>query len=351
MYVDSATGKTWVNYYAMRSGKTNALAFANNAKLFKRLTQFIGGEEIQTDEDKFQYKEPMRNVDITVDNESLENINATIAKAVLWIQASFTCGLGHNNPTDEEIEKARFMTWNIDNFMLACSLKDRRKAIESMRRMLKILSNATIRWQEYVNVRDKEGNLVYSGTYKDKDGKKKPKIKQALQTYEGHFISTRTLKPIGGEFEYWINKEFATYLAHAGVIAVHEKIFQINAQKNANALTLAVKLNEYYFMNKGKPQANIIGVKNLLKAMPGIPSYSDLTTCVTVTKDNGQQQSYTKRGDKGGWRTRIQKPFEAALESLVDDNILIEWCYRENVDPNNYYDFENQYIYFVPNNI
>ena len=71
LYVDEGSGKTWVNYYAMRSGKTNALAFINNIKLFKRLTQFIDGTEIQTDDDKLQFDESMHNVNITIDNEDL----------------------------------------------------------------------------------------------------------------------------------------------------------------------------------------------------------------------------------------------------------------------------------------
>ena len=176
------------------------------------------------------------------------------------------------------------------------------------------------------------------------------KIKTSKRKYEGSFISTRSLEPVNGEFEYWINKEFATYLAHAGVIAVSEEIFRIQTRNTNNALNLAVKLNEYYSLNKDKKttQSNIISVKNLLKAMTNIPSYSDLTACVTVTKDNGQQQQYKKHGDKGGWRVKIQKPFETALEILVDGGILVEWYYRDKVEPDNYKDFENQYIYFKP---
>ena len=75
LYVDEGSGKTWVNYYAMRSGKTNALAFINNIKLFKRLTQFIDGTEIQTDDNKLQFDESMHNVNIAIGNEDLDNIN------------------------------------------------------------------------------------------------------------------------------------------------------------------------------------------------------------------------------------------------------------------------------------
>ncbi|MBR2178991.1 MAG: hypothetical protein IJ862_01155 [Selenomonadaceae bacterium] len=68
-----------------------------------------------------------------------------------------------------------------------------------------------------------------------------------------------------------------------------------------------------------------------------------------ITQVNGQGKIYTKQGGKGGWRIRILKPFENALEALVDNQMLLEWHYRENVDPYNYEDFEKQYIDFKPN--
>ena len=177
----------------------------------------------------------------------------------------------------------------------------------------------------------------------------KSKVKISRHTFTGNFISTRDLHPVNGKFAYWINKEFANYLAYAGVIAVHEEIFKLNAQRNANAIALASKLNEYYSLNKGKSQATIIAVKNLLKAMPAIPKYEDLSVDEEITQVNGQEKIYTKQGGKGGWRIRILKPFENALEALVDNRMLIEWHYRENVDPYDYEDFEKQYIDFKPN--
>ena len=53
LYVDSKTGNTWTNYYAMRSGKTNAFCFATNPDAFQRQSQMIDGQVIQSDDDKF----------------------------------------------------------------------------------------------------------------------------------------------------------------------------------------------------------------------------------------------------------------------------------------------------------
>lgn len=85
LYVDSTTGESYSNYYAMRSGKTNSLAFANNAKLFERISETIDGQAILSDDDKYKFLEQMHDVTITVDGKYLDGINATIAKCVFWI--------------------------------------------------------------------------------------------------------------------------------------------------------------------------------------------------------------------------------------------------------------------------
>ena len=346
LYVDSGTGKKWDDYYAMRSGKTNALAFVSNPKSFKRVSEYVGEQEIFSDDDKFSFLEKMHNVTIILDNDHLDNVNATIAKCVFWIQLMFTDRLGCDHAPEEIIEKARYMKWNISDYMRLCGLRDRKSAIDSMKKILSLLSHAEIQWQEEVIVRDSNGQPVVLGTYKGKDGKTKVKIKRAMQTYRGVFISTRGLKPIGGCFDYWINKEFATYLAHAGVIAVHEGIFKLNARQHPSAITLAAKLLEYSGINKGTSQAEIISVKSALNSMPLIPSYENLTGLQKVTQSDGNVKEYEKHGNNGGWRARIQKPFEESFDALVAKGILKKWQYRCDHIPTDYEDFSNQYIIY-----
>ena len=171
-------------------------------------------------------------------------------------------------------------------------------------------------------------------------------MKKALHTYRGVFISTRDIEPVHGAFEFWINKEFATYLAHAGVIAVHENFFRLDSQKNHHAITLAAKLLEYNGINHGTKQAGVLSVKTLLNAMPSIPKYESLTSCQTVKKSNGLVKTYEKHGNKGGWTARILKPFNDAFNSLVDMGILVQWYYRDDVEPTNYNDFISQFVCF-----
>ena len=344
LYVDSGSGKTLVNYYAMRSGKTNSLAFANNSKLFHRVTELVGEQEIFSDNDEYQFFESMHGVTITLDGKYLNSINAAIAKGVFWIQLAFTQKLNCKHPTDEAIEEARHMKWNISDYMEYCGLKDRKKAIQSMRKTLTLLSHAEIQWKEEVTVRNDKGEPVYSGGHRDKNGRYIPKVKKAMHTYQGAFISTRDIEPVQGVFEYWVNKEFATYLAHAGVVAIHEKFFQIDVQKNANALTLLSKLQEYYSMNKGKNQATVISVESLLNALPNIPKYETLTSVRITTEGDGTTIKHEKHGDKGGWRVRILNPFMKAFDSLVDYDILKKWNFRDADEPSSYVDFLEKYV-------
>ena len=346
LYVDAGTGKTWFNYYSMRSGKTNALAFANNPKLFDRMTEMVNGYEIISNDDGYKFLEKMHNVTITLDGEHLNNLSVVIAKCVFWIQLSFTKRLGYDHPSDEVIEEARYMHWNIDDYMSYCGLSDRKSAIESMKNILDLLSHAEIQWQEEITVRGSDGKPVIVGSHKDKNGKNHVKVKKTLQTYRGVFISTRGLKPMNGGFDYWINKEFATYLAHAGVIAVHEGIFRLDAKHHPSSITLALKLLEYYGMNRNSKQANIISVKSLINAMPLIPKYEDLTSKQKTIQADGQIKVYEKHGNKGGWRTRILQPFEVAFKELVNHGILTNWKYREDGVPKDYEDFYRRFVEF-----
>ena len=99
-------------------------------------------------------------------------------------------------------------------------------------------------------------------------------------------------------------------------------------------------------MNKGKEQANIISVKALLKALPGIPKYEALTVNALSVGSDGGERIYKKNGGKGGWRFRIQKPFEMAFETLLNYGILKEWNYRDKAEIEDYKTFVEQMIYY-----
>ena len=346
LYVDSSTGESSASYYAMRSGKTNSLAFVNNSKLFERMSETIDGQEILSDDDKYKFLEQMHNVTVTVEGRYLDGINATIAKCVFWIQLLFTNQLGCDHAPDDVVEKARYMKWRIDDYMRVCGLSDRKSAIDGMRKMLALLSHAEIQWQEEVIARDKDGKPIIIGNYKGKGGKFKPKLKKMSQTYRGVFISTRGLKPVAGGFDFWINKEFATYLAHAGVIAIHEGIFRLSSKHHPVAIALAAKLLEYNGMNKGKEQANVIGVSSLLTALTLIPKYETLTSKQVVRNSDGDSKEYEKHGNGGGWRVRIKKPLDDAFTNLVEYGIIDHWEYRDTQSIANYDDFIRQYICF-----
>ena len=346
LYFDSGLGQALVNCYSTRSAKTNSLAYANNPKLFSRVTETIAGQEVLSENDEYKFDEPMHGVTITLGSKYLDNLSTTITKGVMWIQMMFSERLHCSHPSDKIIEEARYMKWKIDDYMSFCGLSDRKTATENMRKTLSALSQAIIEWKEEIIVRDDNGKPIYIGNYRDKNGKVIPKVKKSLQTYRGAFISTHGLKPIHGGFEFWINKEFATYLAHAGVIAVHENFFRLDAQKSAPSLTLAVKLLEYYSINRGTTQSNVLSVKSLLKAMPIIPAYETLTSQQIVTKSNGDKVTYKKMGNKGGWTNRIKKPFETAFNTLVENGILKSWNYRDNFDIFTYEDFVSQNVCF-----
>lgn len=162
IYVDSGSGKSCVNCYSMRSGKTNSLAFANSPKLFSRITQSVGGQEIFSEDDEYKFVETMHGVTITIGAKDIGNVNAAIAKGVLWIQLAFTDRLGCDHPTDEVIEEARYMKWNIDSYMAVCGLLNRDKAILNIKKILTFafIDNIVIQTETISNLFLKE-NLSF----------------------------------------------------------------------------------------------------------------------------------------------------------------------------------------------
>ena len=173
-------------------------------------------------------------------------------------------------------------------------------------------------------------------------------MKKEKHIFRGTFISTRDLHPVNGAFSYWINKEFATYLAHAGVVAVHKEIFGLNLQKYPHSATLAAKLNEYFSMNKGKAQATKLSVSTLLNAMPLIPKYETLKVEEVITDKDGNEEKRSRNGGNGGWKKRIFIPFQKAMNALIERCIITEWHFSDCGVPKNYDEFANQYVHFTP---
>lgn len=339
-YVDKSTGQAIEPYNSMRNGAINAIVYATNQSKYLPVTEIIGDETIEITEHiegegdipLYRYHEPMHDVQITMNQKELANMNPTVARGLMWLQLHLTFMLAAKYPSDTNIENACHMRWNIDNYMESCGLVNRKEATKQMCRILRVLQHSRLVWSEDVYLYDEVGNPIFSGSGKNR------KHRHEKTKFEANgLITTFELKARSRYIEVWFNKQVVNYLAHAGVIGINSAVFKLNAHQRSSTFALAIKLQHYYFINrlKNPDQANVIGVQSLLRSAPFIPAYEDLKFTINGTTGIGY-----------GWRQKIKESLERELETLVDSHILKEWYYRGDDNPKTYEEFIKQNIVF-----
>ena len=118
---------------------------------------------------------------------------------------------------------------------------------------------------------------------------------------------------INGVLELTFDIDFAKYLSqHSRALPRHENIFRINSNNNRHSYYIANKLQEHYFMNIGKANANRISVRCLKEELPDLPTYDEVM--------NADGDRHIEK--------RIIRPFERDMNALVDEyDILETWHY------------------------
>jgi len=118
---------------------------------------------------------------------------------------------------------------------------------------------------------------------------------------------------INGVLELTFDIDFAKYLSqHSRALPRHDNIFRINSNNHRHSYYIANKLQEHYFMNIGKTNANRISVRCLKEELPDLPTYEE------VMRADGDRHV----------EKRIIRPFERDMNALVDEyNILETWHY------------------------
>lgn len=142
----------------------------------------------------------------------------------------------------------------------------------------------------------------YTGTGKNK-----------TQEASYYFVSSwRFLK--GNRLKVNFDIDLATYLVHAYQMQFPVVLLALDNRK-PNSYVIGRKIAFHHSMDNNAISGtdNTISVKALLAAAPEIPSYE----VVTAKK-------------QGGWKTRIKKLLEAALDDNVAVGYLLRWEYRDS---------------------
>ena len=175
------------------------------------------------------------------------------------------------------------VTLSMDDYMRLRELSDEKAAREQVDNDLNILFHAYLSFSERRRGRGNNKDYI-----------------------DVHLVESKGISK--GVIRVQFTKTFLDILGNYPVMPIPLKIFRINANKNPNAYALLRKIAEHRNMNAGKPNADIISVKTLLKAA-ALPTYEEL------------QQS------NRAVTQRIIDPFERDM-NINSDSYEWEYCHK-----------------------
>ena len=112
-----------------------------------------------------------------------------------------------------------------------------------------------------------------------------------------------------GIIKFRMGQDFFAMACKWSLMPYPDNAFKLNQRHNPHGLYLATALARHKYMNKGKLNESIIGVKTLLDKCPGLPRYNELDT------------------KKGEISRRIIEPFERDMDALVEVQAIGSWEY------------------------
>lgn len=204
----------------------------------------------------------------------------------------------------EELDKARQVTFTVNEYMEDRGLKDKKSAREQIIKTVTSLFEQTVSGEEKVIVRE--------------DGKKpKPKtVKYDMRILDKKSDTSTIIDK--GIVSFSFTLDMAKYLNQVYITQYHKGLLQINGKVNPHSYYLARKLSLHFNMNIGKKNENRIGVRALTEACPDLPTYESVkqTKRQTVTQD-------------------IINPFERDMDALLYAyDVLSDWHYcKANGEP------------------
>lgn len=194
---------------------------------------------------------------ITMDdyNPLTDKLKPSTHKLLLACQMQLT---NQNNYKEKDSNKINpNIIISIDDYMEKCGIPNTKSSKDRIRRILKndieTLMKILLKWEDKTE--------------------KKSKVKD----FElARICSYGAIKQ--GNIKFNFTMEYASFLVrYAALTQIHEGLLRID-ERNSNALPLALKLHEHYFMESNIVNGtnNMIKIKNLLKICPDIATYEEV---------------------------------------------------------------------------
>lgn len=250
------------------------------------------------------------NVEIVIGNCQENNLTVNVNKLLNFIFMKLTKKAPYGEKvSDDVIRENTKIDIDINEYMDFCELKSKKDTREQIIKSLDVLYWTSLNWEET--------------RYYKRNGKKIEEVKQ----YETRILKKIVKNKKGGYIKNniataYLMEEMAGYIIRKGYICPFN-LGTFKLSSKTTAYPILMTLQEHYNMNYGKPNQNLISVKNLLSRLPQIPKYENISTT-------------------GAIQRRIVLPLEKGLDEIKERNIIKEWVYV-NEDGKHYTDEELGY--------
>lgn len=269
---------------------------------------------------------------LTLENFSQTKLNVPTSKIfdILLLKIAAQ-NVVKNKVTLQQIEKSRFVELDVEEYMRRCNLKDRKEAKKKLSEAANALGRFSV-------------DIQKETCYIEKNDKKKREKIQLKNVHMNLMEAVAQFDSYGKKYNdanqcskvvFAFSSLFIQYLCTQYIMPFPRQLLTINSNKNPYSYNLGRKLAAYFNMNLGKPNQNIISVRNLAKIM---------NISLKTTKHISQQ---------------IIQPFERDIDALVDIGVLKKWEYcnskREpltsrQLKSNHFNDWLKQYVFFELSN-
>lgn len=213
--------------------------------------------------------------------------------------------------TDLEFKKFQTVSVSLREFMTLCNIKNKTRAIEQLRNALNLIGHTHVEFSD----------TIYNG-------KRKP---------ESEFLIFPLVVDLhhqkgSGIYSATFHINFLKHLANSFVMPFPLQAFTIDLNRQSLAYSICRRLALHHNMNYFKNNANVISVKAIIDSVASLPTHSEIL--------QGAGQVFL----------RIIKPFENALNALVNLDILSGWHYKDAFEDKIYNKWIQLSVVFTFNN-
>ena len=226
--------------------------------------------------------------------------STTLGKSILFfynLLCQYTKDVNiHANVSEIVNKESREVYLDLDNFISAFGVPDRKKAVQRIKEYYETLKNISLDFEEL-------------------DPKKQTIKKYSLEIFSGKGTEESLIKRSKNYF-FILNYDLVKYLVERNYITYFpNRAFGIDVMRYPNALSVVNKLSVLYSENYWKANKGLISLEKLLESVSDIPSFD------TVSNTNRH------------YNDRIIEPLEKTLDYLQDMKILEswEWCNKKRV--------------------